>query len=109
MSKYFIDPNILPGKGIAPGSEIRVAFGAKIMLSFVSIQPGAVIPLHSHPHEQGGVCLEGSFEFTIGDEMRIVKKGEGWMLPGGVAHSVRGLSTAASALDIFCPPREDYK
>ncbi len=109
MSKYFIDPKGLPGKGIAPGSEIRVAYGAKIMLSFVSIQPGAVIPPHSHPHEQGGVCLEGSFEFTIGDETRVVKKGEGWMIPGGVPHSVRGLGAAASALDIFCPPREDYK
>jgi quercetin dioxygenase-like cupin family protein len=109
MSKYFIEPRALPGKGIAPGSEIRVAYGDKIMLSFVSIQPGAVIPQHSHPHEQGGVCLEGSFEFTIGDEARIVRKGEGWMIPGGVPHSVRGLNAAASALDIFCPPREDYR
>ncbi len=109
MSTYFIDPQALPGRGIAPGSEIRVAYGAKIMLSFVSIQPRAVIPRHSHPHEQAGVCLEGSFEFTIDDETRIVKKGEGWIIPGGVRHSVRGLDTAAAALDIFCPPREDYK
>jgi len=46
MSKYFIDPKVLPGKGIAPGSEIRVAYGAKIMLSFVSIQPGAGLQHH---------------------------------------------------------------
>jgi quercetin dioxygenase-like cupin family protein len=109
MSQYFIDPKALKGKVIAPGTEIRVAYGDKIMLSFVEVKPGGVVPLHSHPHEQGGICLEGALEFTIGDETRIIRKGEGWMIPGGVMHSVRALETGANALDIFYPHREDYK
>ena len=52
-------------------------------------------PHHSHPHEQGGVCLDGAMEFTIGDETRIVRRGEGWMIPGGVTHSVRALEEGA--------------
>jgi quercetin dioxygenase-like cupin family protein len=48
-------------------------------------------------------------EFTIGGETRIVRKGDGWMIPGGVMHSVRALEEGARALDIFSPPREDYK
>lgn len=109
MSKHFIDPKALKGKVIAPGTEIRVACGDKIMLSFVEIKPGAAVPMHSHPHEQGGICLDGAMEFTIGGETRIVRKGEGWMIPGGVPHSVRALEAGASALDIFYPHREDYK
>ncbi len=109
MDGFFIDPEGLPGKEIAPGSRIRVACGERIMLSFVRIQPGGVIPSHSHPHEQGGICLEGSMEFTIGGETRIVHQGQGWMIPGGVAHAVRALEGGASALDIFYPLREDYK
>ncbi len=109
MSQYFIDPKTLPTKEIAPGSEIRVACGDKIMLSFVEIKPGSVIPLHSHPHEQGGICLEGAMEFTIGGETRIVRKGDGWMIPGGVLHGVRALENGASALDIFFPHREEYR
>ena len=109
MSQYFIDPKALKGKVIAPGTEIRVAYGDKIMLSFVELKPGGVVPMHSHPHEQGGICLEGALEFTIGDETRIIRKGEGWMIPGGVLHSVRALETGAYALDIFYPHREDYK
>ena len=40
MSKYFIDPKSLRAKEIAPGTEIRVAYGEKIMLSFVEIKSG---------------------------------------------------------------------
>ncbi len=109
MPQYFIDPKTLPSKEIAPGTQIRVAYGDKIMLSFVEIKPGSLVPMHSHPHEQGGVCLEGSFEFTIGGETRIVRKGEGWMIPGGVMHSARGLDGEAYVLDIFYPHREEYK
>ncbi len=109
MSQYFIDPKALQGKEIAPGTEIRVACGEKIMLSFVRIKPGAVVPMHSHPHEQGGICLEGAMEFTIGGETRIVRTGEGWMIPGGVMHAVRALESGAYALDIFYPHREEYK
>jgi quercetin dioxygenase-like cupin family protein len=109
MAGHFIDPATLSPKAISPGTEIRVAWGDKIMLSFVRIAPGGIVPPHSHPHEQGGVCLEGSMEFTIGDETRIVRKGEAWMIPGGVTHAVRGLEEGACALDIFYPHREDYK
>jgi quercetin dioxygenase-like cupin family protein len=31
------------------------------MLSVVDIAPGSVSPVHSHPNEQGGVCLEGEW------------------------------------------------
>ncbi len=109
MGQYFIDPATLKGKTLAPGIELRAAWGQHLMLSFVRLDPGGVVPPHSHPHEQGGVCLEGSMEFTIGPETRIVKRGEGWMIPGGVTHSVRALDSGAAALDIFYPHREDYK
>jgi quercetin dioxygenase-like cupin family protein len=48
-------------------------------------------------------------EFTIGGETRIVRKGEGWMIPGGVMHAARALESGAYLLDIFYPHREEYK
>ncbi len=109
MAGYFVEPDALSKKTIAPGTQIGVAWGEKIMLSFVELAPGGQVPPHSHPHEQGGICLEGAMEFTIGGETRIVRRGDGWMIPGGVTHSVRALEEGARALDIFSPPREDYK
>ncbi len=106
---HFIDPEKLPTKELAPGVEARLAWGENIMLSFVELGPGGLVPPHSHPHEQGGLCLEGAMEFTIGGETRIIRKGQGWMIPGGVVHAVRALESGCLALDIFSPPREDYK
>jgi quercetin dioxygenase-like cupin family protein len=109
MASCFIDPDVLPAKTLAPGVQLRAAWGEHLMLSFVRLAPGGVVPPHSHPHEQGGICLDGAMEFTIGSETRIVKRGEGWMIPGGVTHAVRALEDGAEALDIFYPHREDYK
>jgi quercetin dioxygenase-like cupin family protein len=106
---HFINPKTLKSKELAPGVRLGVAWGEKLMLSFVGLAPGGIVPSHSHPHEQGGICLKGGMEFTIGDETRIVRPGEGWLIPGGVMHSVRALEDGAEALDIFAPPREDYK
>jgi quercetin dioxygenase-like cupin family protein len=105
----FIVPEELPAKLLAPGVEAHLAWGDKIMLSFVDLGPGGVVPPHSHPHEQAGLCLEGAMEFTIGEETRTIRKGQGWMIPGGVVHAVRALEAGCRALDIFSPPREDYK
>lgn len=109
MGSYFIDPERLPAKAIAPGTDIRAAWGERIMLSFVELKPGGAVPPHSHPHEQGGLCLEGTMEFTVGEETRVIRQGQGWMIPGGVVHSVRALESGCRALDIFSPPREEYK
>ena len=109
MAGQFIAGGGLSAKASAPGAQLRVAWGEKLMLSYVELAPGGKVPLHSHPHEQGGICLEGAMEFTIGDETRIIKRGESWMIPGGVTHAVRALEQGAVALDIFSPPREDYK
>jgi quercetin dioxygenase-like cupin family protein len=109
MAGHFIEWGGLSAKAIAPGAQLRVAWGEKIMLSYVELAPGGKVPLHSHPHEQGGICIEGAMEFTIEDETRIIKRGESWMIPGGVTHAVRALEQGAVALDIFSPPREDYK
>jgi quercetin dioxygenase-like cupin family protein len=48
-------------------------------------------------------------EFTIGDETRVVKAGELFVIPGGVEHSVKVGEQPARALDIFSPVREEYK
>ena len=44
-------------------------------LALFRLDAGAVIPTHSHPHAQHGVCLEGTGEFTIGDQTWKISKG----------------------------------
>ncbi len=106
---YFIDPTQLTAKEIFPGVTMRAAWGEKIMLSFIDLAPHSVVPEHKHPHEQMGIVLEGEFEFTIGGETQVVKAGQFYYIPSNVPHSVKTPAQGARALDIFSPPREEYK
>ena len=105
----FYDPATLKSKEIAPGAWIKPLWGEKVMMSLVEVAPGAVMPLHSHPHEQTGIMMQGEFEMTIGGETRVLRPGDAYVIPGGIEHGVRGSDGWALALDIFSPPREDYK
>jgi quercetin dioxygenase-like cupin family protein len=78
-------------------------------MSLVDLPANSVVPLHSHPHEQAGIMLRGEATFTVGDEKRLVKTGEMWIIPGGVEHMVEVGAEPALALDIFSPVREDYQ
>lgn len=105
----FFDLDARKGTEAMPGIILRTFWGDKMLLSHVSLGPNAVVPRHSHPHEQGGVVLEGEMELTIGDETRLVKVGEMYIAPGGVEHSVVAGPNGCVALDIFSPVREEYK
>lgn len=82
--------------------------GDKMMLCEIRLEQGAVVPSHTHPHEQTGYLVSGRVRFQIGDEVRELVPGDAWMVPGGVPHEVTTLETAV-ALDIFSPPREDFR
>ena len=98
-----------PSKELAPGVRIQVISGEKLMLSRVAMEPGAVVPHHQHPHEQSGLVLEGDGEFTIGGETRHVRAGDYYAIPGGMSHGVTAGSQGGVFLDIFSPPREEYR
>jgi quercetin dioxygenase-like cupin family protein len=93
------------GKGI----ETSVFPGEQVMLSVVRIEPGAAGSIHSHPEEQWGVLLEGScVRIQNGEEVECVV-GDFWCSPGGSVHGIIGGPAGAVVLDIFSPPREEYK
>jgi quercetin dioxygenase-like cupin family protein len=107
------DPYFVPaGQGsthaIFPGIEIRTNASGSMMFSVVTLEPGSLVPDHSHPHEQMGILLSGELEFTVGGLTRRLGPGDLWKIPGGVVHRVRALDGPAVALDVFHPIREDY-
>jgi quercetin dioxygenase-like cupin family protein len=56
-----------------------------------------------------GMVLKGKFELTIAEESRLVRQGDVYLVPSGAEHSVKVLESPSRAVDIFSPPREDYK
>lgn len=103
----FIDRASVPPLDLAPGVRLRVSHGPNLMLSYVELDEGAVVPRHQHPHEQGGMVVSGRVRFTIGDETKECGPGDLYLIPPNVPHTVTAL-TAAEVLDVFTPIREDY-
>ncbi len=44
---------------LVEGVTGRPLFGEGAMLNLIELEPGAVVPLHSHEHEQLGIVLRG--------------------------------------------------
>ena len=102
------NPDDVQRRELAPGVFLRTMWGEKIMLSVVEIAANSEVPSHQHPHEQAGMVIEGEFDFTIGGVTTRVRKGNTYIIPGGVEHAVHATDEPSVALDIFSPPREDY-
>ncbi|MEQ1615010.1 MAG: cupin domain-containing protein [Hyphomicrobiaceae bacterium] len=94
---------------LGPGLTTRIFAGEQAMLSVVSIGPNMMGTMHQHPEEQWGVLLEGSAVRYQGGEEFAVKKGDFWRTPGGVPHTMRAGPDGARVLDVFSPPRPEYR
>ena len=94
---------------LAEGLETRIFPGENLMLSVLRIAPDKSGELHSHPQEQWGVMLEGSGIRTQDGVEHTVEAGDFWQTPGNVSHSFRAGPDGAVVLDIFSPPRDEYR
>lgn len=106
---FFPGPADCARHTIFPGVRIRTCAACQMMLSLVEMEPHAVVPLHSHPHEQVGMVLEGAALFRIGGVERRLEPGDWYRIPSQVPHEVHALDQPVKALDIFHPIREEYR
>lgn len=94
---------------LGEGIDANIFPGENVMLSVVRVEPNSSGTIHSHPEEQWGVLLEGQCtRIQNGVEVEATA-GEFWCTPGGVSHGVRTGAAGAVILDIFSPPRAEYK
>jgi len=92
-----------------PGVHRRtLTDGDRMMLCEVTLEESAIVPMHTHPHEQTGYLVSGRMRLRIEDEARDLSPGDSWMIPGGVPHEATALGPAL-IIDVFSPPREEYR
>jgi quercetin dioxygenase-like cupin family protein len=106
---HFYHPIDRETKELLPGIIARTFWGQNLMLAVVDLDAEALLPNHTHPHEQAGIVLEGELNFTIDGETRQLKPGDVYIIPGEVEHSVVVGNKSAKVLDVFSPVREEYK
>jgi quercetin dioxygenase-like cupin family protein len=91
---------------MVPGLEFRPVVGRNLMVNFVNFAPHTVAPRHWHDEEQITFVLEGELEFEVGDETRVVRRGEAIVIPPNVPHAARTHEGKCFEVDVFHPPRQ---
>jgi quercetin dioxygenase-like cupin family protein len=81
--------------------------GARTTLIEVALDSGAVVPAHSHPHEQIGYVAKGRVRFAIAGDVRELSAGDSYLVPGEASHEVTALEPSV-CIDVFSPVREEY-
>lgn len=106
---FFFRTGELDAANMLPGIRRRAVWLDRVMLTFFTFQPGSVVPEHAHDHEQITVVTRGAMAFSLGDDVRTLRAGDGVCIPPNVRHGARILEEETEAYDAWSPPREDYK
>ncbi len=107
-SKKFLFGDELEWEMAGPGIRRKImGYDNKIMLVKVDFKRGAVGQLHDHPHSQVTYVESGEFEMTIGNEVKIIRRGDSYYVP---PHMVHGCVCRKDGvlIDVFSPVREDF-
>lgn len=99
----------IPPQLLAEGYLGRVVHGEQLTMVVFEVEPGAVLPEHRHANEQFGMVIEGSVTFRVDDETQTLGPGGIWCIPAYAPHTVTGGEMGAVVLDVFSPPRNDWK
>jgi quercetin dioxygenase-like cupin family protein len=98
----------LEPRELIPGHHGRFVHSAHTTHVYWTIDEGARLPEHSHPHEQVVNMLEGTYELTVDGEPLELNAGDVLVIPGGATHS-GAAKTPCRILDVFSPVREEYR
>ena len=98
----------LPAREVFPGFHGRFVHSDGMTFAWWTIDEGAEVPEHQHPHEQVVNVLEGELVLTVDGTEHVLRPGDVVAIPGGIRHSARAL-LPSRVLDVFSPVREDYR
>ena len=107
--KPVINPESIEAWKIQERVMARVVAEGKNITALMSVwEPQSQLSVHTHPHEQIGICIEGEAIFTVDGKDYLVKKGDVYHIPPNVPHGERNEAEVRTVLfDCFAPVRED--
>ena len=99
----------LPATEMFPGVLRRAVHLDDVMITFFDFEPHAAIPVHEHPNQQISWVVSGKMEFDLNGEKRVLRAGDGVLIPPNTPHGGVILDEPCRAIDAWHPVREDYK
>ena len=89
------------------GNPQEKAYDGQVMLVKVKFEKGAIGTPHTHYHTQTTYVASGKFEFTVGNEKKTVKAGDGIYIEPDILHGCVCLEPGV-LIDCFAPMRSDF-
>jgi mannose-6-phosphate isomerase-like protein (cupin superfamily) len=84
----------------------QLACGDRGSVQHFRIEPGALVDVHSHEHEQIGWVSTGELVFTVGEEEYIVGPDTSYAIPGDTPHAAENRGDVdVVGIEVFSPPR----
>ena len=97
-----------PVEQIADGITRQLITGERLMVCRLSLAPGVITAVHSHPHEQMTLVERGRVRFHVAGADVFAAPGDVLLFPSGIEHGATILDVATVLVDIFSPPRLDF-
>ena len=104
----YIDFNTRNKINIWPGISGPVFHSEQATFGHFTLQQGADVAEHQHPHEQWTNLIEGSLEFNLAGEILLMQPGMTVFIPSNTPHSAKAITTC-KVIDCFLPVREDFR
>ena len=104
----FVHLQQLNEKEPVPGFKVRFVHSKNMTLAYWNIKAKAVLPEHSHFHEQVASVIEGEFELSVEGETNRMGPGAAAVIPPNALHAGRAI-TDCRIIDAFYPVRDDYR
>jgi len=101
------DWNKMPSEPMSPLVSRKAIHAEVLTVARVQLAQGAVLPPHSHVHEQVAVVERGAIRFNLDGQEVLVRAGQALAIPSGVPHGVEALEDS-EVIDIFSPRRQDW-
>ncbi|MCL6294207.1 cupin domain-containing protein [Jejuia spongiicola] len=105
MTHKFSD---IPEKDLVEGIKGKYIHTDNNTVGLINIEEGAILPAHSHIHEQITQVISGKLEMTIDGITKVLEADSITVIPSNAIHSANALTNCV-VIDTFFPVREDYK
>ena len=104
----FVNIEEIESREIIEGASSKFIHTDGMTFAVWTFKKGAVLPEHSHFHEQITKRISGEFEMTLDGETITFTDKDVAVIPPNAVHSGKAI-TDCVMLDIFNPVREDYR
>jgi len=107
-SEVFIENEIVNWEQVAPGvSRAILAYEESLMVVKVKFETEAIGVRHQHIHVQITYVESGVFEVEVGEQKKVLRKGDSFLASSNIWHGVVCLE-AGVLIDTFSPIRKDF-